>query len=148
MIALFSMIEKREVVEQRLLMTFLKSSRYYTDILVSLRQEVLNQILENTLVVSTNVQISLVVSFKLFFWLVLEWIQSDQANMIYTFTANQSFSLLLQILSAYLLFNLKLETIWKKSLFLKVINPAVNNKKPDFLIHEVFVIILLIALSF
>jgi hypothetical protein len=51
----FVMIKKRKVVEKRLLMAFLKTSRYYTDILVSFRQEVLNQILENTLMVSTDV---------------------------------------------------------------------------------------------
>jgi hypothetical protein len=68
--------------------------------------------------------------------------------MIDTFTTKESFSLLLEILPADFTINLKLEAIRKKSLFLKALNPAINNKKSDFLIHEVFVIIFLIALSF
>jgi hypothetical protein len=68
--------------------------------------------------------------------------------MIDTFTTKESFSLLLEILSADLRLNLKLETVWEKSLVLKRLNSAVNNEKPDFLIHEVFILIFLITLSF
>ena len=68
--------------------------------------------------------------------------------MIDTFTTKESLSLLLENVPANLRFNHKLETVWKKGLVLKSFNPTVYYEKSDFLIHEIFVLIILIALSF